>query len=134
MLFCNKQRVRKVWRYNQGCCCYSYDSRRTNVIIDHSLEINNRGFQEENGTIKIENFSSVQFSLLYQTSVFCSQIRQSALELTDAYFEVEDCIENVLNENGGFTVIGWYKRDNISDRTILHQKNHNVETINWQQN
>ena len=127
-LFCDKQRVLEVRKYNQGCCCYSYDSRRTNVIIDHSLEINNRGFQEENGTIKIENFSSVQFSLLYQTSVFCSQIRQSALELTDAYFEVEDCIENVLdliNENGGFTVIGWYKRGNISDRTILHQKNYN---------
>ena len=48
------------------------------------------------------------------------------MELTDSYFEIEDCVENVIefiNDNGGFTVIGWYKRGNISDRTILHQKN-----------
>ena len=70
--FCDKERVFEDQRYNQGCCCYSCDLRRTYVIIDHSLEINNRGFQEENGRIKIENFSSVQFSPLYQTSIFCS--------------------------------------------------------------
>ena len=29
------------------------------------------------------------------------------------------------NENGGFTIVGWYKRGNISDCTILHQKNNN---------
>ena len=125
-LFCDKQRVLEVRRYNQGCCCYSYDARRTNIIIDHSLEIEHRFFQEEKGKIHIENFSSVQFSLLYQTSVFSSQIRQTALELTDSYFEIEDCVDNVIefiNNNGGFNVIGWYKRGNISDRTILHQKN-----------
>ena len=130
-LFCDKQSVLEVRKYNQGCCCYLYDSRRTNVIIDHNLEIRNWSFEEEKGKIKIENFSSVQFSLLYQTTVFSSQIRQSALELTDSYFELEDCIDNVLdfiNDNGGFTIIGWYKHGNISDQTILHQKNNNDTT------
>ena len=37
--FCDKQRIVKVMQYNQGCACYSYDSRRTNAIIDHTLNI-----------------------------------------------------------------------------------------------
>ena len=53
-LFCDKQRVLEVQRCNQSCCCYSYDSRMTNVIIDHRLKTNNQGFQEENGAIKIK--------------------------------------------------------------------------------
>ena len=40
-LVCNQQKNLEVQRYKQDCCCYSYDSRRTNVINDHSLEINN---------------------------------------------------------------------------------------------
>ena len=27
----------------------------------------------------------------------------------------------LVNNNGGFTIIGWYKRGNIADRTIVYQ-------------
>lgn len=83
---------------------------------------------EEEGVIKVDNFSSVRFSSLYQKSVFSNQIRQNALELTDAFFDLEDAVEQVIrliNSNGGFTVIGWYKRGKITDRTLLHQKKKN---------
>ena len=114
-------------RFNQGCTCYSYDSRRTNAVIDHTLNIEHHSLEEP---MHITNYSSAKFSLLYQTAVFSSQIRSTALDLTDEYFDLEtsvnDAIE-IINDNGGFTVIGWYKRGNIADRTILYQNKVNSE-------
>ena len=42
--------------------------------------------------------------------------------MTNAYFNLLDCIENcidLINENGGFTVVGWYKRGVINDRAMV---------------
>ena len=125
--FCDKQRIVEVMQFNQGCACYSYDSRRTNAVIDHTLNIKHHSLEE---TIHVANYSSAKFSLLYQTAVFSSQIRSTALDLTDEYFELEEAVNNaieLINDNGGFTVIGWYKRGNIADRTILHQNKVNSE-------
>jgi len=128
--FCNKQRVLEVLSYNEGCGCYSYDARRTNMVINHVLNINHHSLQE---TIHVSNYSSSMFSLLYQTAVFSSQIRASALDVTDEFFNLEENVENVIkliNENDGFTVIGWYKRGNVKDRTILHQNSVNENKYN----
>ena len=124
--FCDKQRVIEVWQYNQGCACYSCDSRRTNMVIDHALNIHHHDIQD---VMHVENYSSISFSLLYQTAVFSSQVWSISLNLTDKYFELEDSVTNMMelvNNNGRFTVIGWYKRGNIADRTIVFQnKNSN---------
>ena len=37
--FCDKQRVLEVHHYNDGFCCYSFYSLRTNMIVDHALNI-----------------------------------------------------------------------------------------------
>ena len=29
---------------------------------------------------------------------------------------------DLINKNGGFTIIGWYKRGQVQDRTVLIQK------------
>ena len=111
--------------YNQGFGCYSYDSRRTNPVIDHSLIIDHHSLTE---ALKIDKFSSIKFSLLYQNVVFSSQVRKTSLNLTDEFFEIDDAVTKIIeyiNENGGFTVIRWYKRGNIGDCTILHQINAN---------
>ena len=38
-LFCDKQRVIEIRSYNDGCCCYYFDSHQTNMIVDHALNI-----------------------------------------------------------------------------------------------
>ena len=56
--------------------------------------------------------------------VFSSQVRQTSLDLNDLYFKLEDAATGdiyLINNNGGFTVTGWYKRGEVTDRTILHQ-------------
>ena len=44
------------------------------------------------------------------------------MQNTDAYWNIEDAISNLLshvNENGGWTVTGWYKRGVITDKSLL---------------
>ena len=42
--------------------------------------------------------------------------------MTNAFFDILTCIDNVveyINDNGGFTVMGWYKHGVINDRTLV---------------
>ena len=115
--FCDKQRIHEVAQYKQGCACYVWSDRRNNMVIDHSLQIQHQTWNQY-----IPQYSSIRFSSLYQTSLFSTQIRSDVLELSDQFFELEGCISKCIefiNENGGFTVVGWYKRGVINDRSIL---------------
>jgi hypothetical protein len=44
------------------------------------------------------------------------------LELSEQYYELEDKIDNaidLINNNGGFTIVGWHKRGIINDRSVI---------------
>ena len=128
--FCDKQRVLEVRSKKQGCCCYSYDNRRSNVVMDHGLIVRHESLNE---ALHFKNFSSLNFSLLYQTSVFNSHVIADAIGLNDVHFNIEDAVEacvELINENGGFTVIGWYKRSVIMDQTIKHQESNKDNKFN----
>ena len=69
----------------------------------------------------------------------CQQCRQNvaliidemvnALTMTQEYFDIEDSITNVvelINDNGGWTVTGWYKRGLITDKSLLEVPPSNV--------
>jgi hypothetical protein len=121
--FCDKQRIHEIAQYRQGCACYVWSDRRNNMVIDHSMQISH-----ELWSVYISNFSSLRFSSLYQTGVFSTSIRRDMLELSEQYYELEDKIENVIdliNNNGGFTIVGWYKRGIINDRSVLTAINNN---------
>ena len=87
------------------------------MIFDHSLKMQKLGWE-----CYIETFSSSRFSRLYQNAPFPSAIRADSLQLTDDYWNLSNCISNVIdfiNENGGFTIIGWYKRGVINDQSTI---------------
>ena len=49
--------------------------------------------------------------------------------MTQEYFDIEEAIADVIgfvNENGGWTVIGWYKRGVITDKSLLEVPPSNV--------
>ncbi len=53
-------------------------------------------------------------------------VKFNCLDYTPAYYKLQYCIDNVLeyvNTNGGFTVIGWYKRGEINDISIDDSQN-----------
>jgi len=116
-LFCDKQRVYD-WVDARGCGCYHMIQQRSNLAINHSIRV----YTSPATTISMTNFSSTAFSRLYLSSNIPATTQISALRHTDAFFNLLDCIEEVvdfINEHGGFTVVGWYRRGVINDRTLV---------------
>ena len=51
-----------------------------------------------------------------------STITLNALTMSQEYFDVKDAIGNVVelvNNNGGWTFVGWYKCGIITDKSLL---------------
>ena len=113
-LFCDRQRAIEISRGNRACGCYSMQSRIGNIVLVHQVSVSKGGVLVMN----MDDFSSLEFSDLYMKSAFSSTVRFNILDFTPAYFRLQDCIDNVIdhiNDAGGFTVIGWYKRGEIND-------------------
>ena len=43
------------------------------------------------------------------------------------YNAIENCV-NLINENGAFTIIGWYKRGSINDKGLTNSGNKNTNS------
>eukprot|EP00957_Ditylum_brightwellii_P116247 8867496-Ditylum_brightwellii.AAC.1 len=73
------------------------------------------------------NFSSIKFSKLYLDTYLLSSIKITHLRMTDEYFELLDHIDRVVqqcvNDNGGRTVVGWYKCGVINKCTLIGNNN-----------
>ena len=120
-LFCDKQRVHEWSNQGKGCGCYHMISQRTNLVIDHRLKIE----YNDKEPLIIDHFSSTKFSLLYMTSYIPPSVRISSMRMSSAEtvfwplkLSAHECI-NIINANGGFTLIGWYKKGIINDKTLV---------------
>lgn len=117
--FCDKQRIHEIVQYGQGCGCYSFVNRRSNIVLDHSIKISHPSLDD---AIVVENFSSTRFSNLYLSGPFSTTTRAETLLLSDTFYDIEEAVDRAIkyiNDNGGFTVIGWYKRGQINDRSMF---------------
>ena len=122
-LLCDKQRC-SDWNGTRGCGCYNFRDDISNIAFEHSVF-----FQYGNDTIQHHDFSSTKFSSYYLTHRLPSTVTASALTMTQEYFDIEEAIADVIgfvNENGGWTVIGWYKRGIITDKSLLEVPPSNV--------
>ena len=128
-LFCDKQRCREVSMYGQGCCCFRFHQRRPNMEIIHTMLIKHISLEEP---MYVQEYSSTKFSLLFQTALLNCELNKTCMDMTDNFFNLQEKIEDgvkMINDNGGFTIIGWYKRGHIQDRTVLVQ-NANEQNAN----
>eukprot|EP00957_Ditylum_brightwellii_P096042 7317084-Ditylum_brightwellii.AAC.1 len=70
----------------------------------------------------MNEFSSIRFSKLYLSGNIPGFVKLFMLQLTDAsigMFEaMEHCI-TLINDNGEFNTVGWYKRGIIMDRSLI---------------
>ena len=82
--------------------------------------------------LRMNEFSSLKFSQLYLSGEFAGSCKLHMLQLNDRavnlYEAIDECIE-LINNNGGFTVIGWYKRGQITDKSLTSAKQTN-NTLN----
>ena len=113
-IFCDRQRAVETGRGNRACGCYSMQNLIGNIVLVHQVTVS----KGDTVILTMDDFSSLQFSSLYMKDDFTSTIRFNLLDYTPAYFSLQEAADNVveyINTNGGFTVIGWYKRGEIND-------------------
>jgi len=111
---CDRQRVIENGRGQKTCGCYSMNNRMSNVVLVHTVKV-----YGNNGTeLFMNNFSSFRFMSMYLSKDFSSSVKFNHLNTSAAYYDLQECIDEVvdyINENGGFTVVGWYKCGEIHD-------------------
>ena len=116
-LFCDRQRTIEINRGNKACGCYAMSSHVANIVLVHTISVK---YQDTHATIfTMDDFSSLKFSDIYLKNPFSSSVKFNQLDMiTPAYHSLVNCVDDVIdyiNLNGGFTLIGWYRRGEIKD-------------------
>lgn len=116
--FCDRQRMNE-WNNPLGICgCYAQRSRGTSnlTLLFPLIKVTHKG-----NVYSHREFSSHQFSLGFLNRDFPIGVQSNDLQLSDAFWQLGDTIEEIIgfvNDHGGWTVIGWYSRGVINDRTL----------------
>eukprot|EP00957_Ditylum_brightwellii_P104921 7996825-Ditylum_brightwellii.AAC.1 len=114
-MFCNKQQLHEIVLQNCSCGCYHMLGRQSYIAFHHLINVQALGFN-----IVVEHFSSTTFSNYYLSGRIPSSVHLASLQMTKAYFELVASVESVVghvNNNGGWSVIGWYKCGVVVDKT-----------------
>ena len=118
---CDRQRISE-WMHVKGCGCFVHGSTKTSMIIGHYIQVDVTAKEQ----LTTESFTSLKFNALFLSGEvpFSSSINrlQDTNTFSDMVGAMEKCL-NHINTNEGFTVYGWYKRGEISDKTMVEAVN-----------
>ena len=116
-LFCGKQDILNVLKSGRGCGCYSMKDRVSSIVMLHSIMIYD-AVHETNFSVK--EFSSSKFDSLFMLSAFPHTTTKKDMDMTDKFLDFEEKLDDIVqsyNIASGFTIIGWYKRGEIHDKS-----------------
>ena len=90
----------------------------SNLVVAHSFNMSDGYYKS---LFKIDDFSSNKICRLYLNGNgnFQPTVRINSFDKITTLSTLEDSIDNVvdiINDNGGFIVIGWYKRGEINNQ------------------
>ena len=126
--FCDRQRSCELLRTGKKCGCYVMRGFSSNISVNHGITVDH----SDSGTnFQMEDFSSMKFSLLYLSEYFPKSTKRISFDVTDnedRLYEAIDKVVNFYNVNGGFTVIGWYKRGEVNDLNKIDENNEKVSS------
>ena len=116
--FCDRQRLNE-WNTPIGSCgCYAQRSRGTNNLTFMYPLVK----ATYNGkTFVHKDFSSHLFTQIFINHDFPIGIQANDLQLSEAYWLLGNSLQSMIrfvNSNGGWTIIGWYSRGVINDKTL----------------
>ena len=137
-LMCDKSCISE-WNNNiKGCGCVGMNPNVSNLALVHSIWISSvaemalTAHERIQRRISHTDFSSTKFSLSYLTNRIPPTVNKSSLSQGNRlYWDLEECIEDVVdfvNDNDGWTVVGWYKRGSIKDRSLIESSGGNNTT------
>jgi hypothetical protein len=125
-LLCDKQRSYELRNSKKGCGCYSMLTRQSNIVVTASFD-----FEYNGQTITIDNFCSLQFMRLFLSADLPHSTQRNMLDANSKLDRIYDAMEDVfeyINNNGGFTIIGWYKLGDKVDASSNNDSNNREVT------
>lgn len=138
-LMCDKSSINE-WNNIKGCGCVGMNPNISNLSLVHSIwinavaDMNMADHETVQRRLTHSDFSSTKFSVCYLSSRIPPTVRKSSLShSSDLFWDLETAIEDVvdfINGNGGWTVVGWYKRGSIKDRSLIESTGGNNSTNN----
>ena len=117
---CDRQRVNE-WNGIKGCGCFGISPNTTSLVVQHTIMITH-GSKE----IFMKDFSSIKYNALFMDGDFPFKCKQHMFQMSTVFVNLTESMENcfeLINSNGGFTVVGWYRRGEISDQTMVEVNN-----------
>ena len=117
-LFCDRQRIDEV----KVCCmcgCFS-----TKALINCLIAQWIMSFNTSDGKRRVvKDLSSLKAFQMFTKGKMSIHVRASMLSSGSKYYDaITDCMDDIadyVNENGGWTIIGWGKKGLITDATLL---------------
>ena len=101
----------------RGCGCYAMSNRCPCISLIYSMNAKSANPYDDFET-PITKFSSRNFNGIFLTGDFPTNVQYSDLDDSDNFEDMKDSIrDNVdrINDNGGFKILGWYKKGVIED-------------------
>lgn len=126
--FCDRQRTSELLKTGKKCGCYVMRGTCSNLAVIHTIEVVP---YHEGTTFSMDEFSSMKFSLLYLQEYFPKSTQRISFDLTENEDNLYESIDNVMNYyniNGGFTVVGWYKRGEVNDVAQMEESTEKVSS------
>ena len=121
--FCDRQNCKTVMTDNKKKCgCYVLQNRNANISFCFDLTFRSRTTQEE--LFSVTDFSSYQFMNRFLTSRLPSTVQLAQLQAHRSIDTIVDSVNDMItaiNQDGGFTIFGWYKRGEINDQGITNE-------------
>ena len=114
---CGIQRVTD-WLVIKGFVFYGLSTNSICLFIQHKISVQTATY----GSFQIYDFSSLKFSKLYMRAYIPGLWKLYMFQLTKASMNVLTDWENYIwfiNDNSGFTVVGWYKRGVINEKSLI---------------
>ena len=93
------------------------ESTRSNIVTTHDIKF---AYRNGDKAFFTEDFTSLKFNYLFQVHPFPISTQFLYLDETEHSNKLFDCITyiiNHVNNNGGFTVKGWYTTGEVKDQS-----------------
>ena len=119
--FCDKQRAHELKAktdIKNTCGCFAVLSQRSGIAVSHSIKVLKA---DDENPIRHQHFSSTKFQRLYMNGTLQGNCKEQTFDGTDVVLDLKASIKDVvkfINENGGFTILGWYRRGIITDKLM----------------
>ena len=121
-LFCDKQACFDGSRSTENCGCYQMNTRGSSLAISFTLKVAN---PFKNVDFKVDKFTSLQFWSLFLTEPINSTASAVDFDNNDRFMTIYSKIQQMIelvNDNNGWTVIGWYRKGESADANATEEK------------